>query len=413
MLKAYSYSALDSFKSCPRKFKFQYIDKTKVPRKVNAEALMGNIVHRALRRLYTLGADGVVCPLHEIITYYREQFAKIDKSTIEVASEYHDVGDYLKVGEELLKKHYEQYQPFNQGTLIGTEMNAWFTLPGTPFRFRAIIDRLWKRDDGVIEICDYKTGKTLLSANDRPFVYQMGIYQLAVQEKYPHFEKIEQVQYYLRHGEEIRKAVDGDELEMLTEELRAAVLETIDAARSDSFPTKEGGYCHYCAFVDICPAKRHQKLLDDADEQVDDKGEIALQVSKLADQYIEADDRYKAAKNEKDAIKTELVRLAGELDLSKIVGNEGEVSVRISNESKFVTKSEDQAAFAELTHLARELKMDDYFALDARSFYKDIYRNRRLSDDELAKLEPFIRLSQSSRVTAKRYTSDDDDSDDQ
>lgn len=411
MPKIYSYSALDSYKSCPRKFKFQYIEKIRVPRRINAEALMGAIVHRSLRRLYTLGADGVLCPLDEIAAYYREQWNKIDKSTIEVASEYHGVDDYIRVGEELLKKHYEQYQPFDQGVLIGTEMNTTFTLPGTPFKFRAIIDRLWKRDDGVVEICDYKTGKTLLSANDRPFVYQMGIYQLAVQEKYPHFEKIEQVQYYLRHGEEIRRAISNDDIEMLTEELRAAVLETVEAAKNDNFPTQEGGHCHYCQFFDICPAKRHQKILDQADEQADDKGDIALQASKLVDQYIDADDRYKAAKNEKDAIKEELVRLAGELDLSKIVGREGEAKIRIANESKFVTRTEDEAAFAELTHIARELKMDDYFALDARSFYKDIYRNRRLSDDDLARLEPFIRLSQSSRVTTKRYVADDDDED--
>ncbi|MFQ6009417.1 MAG: RecB family exonuclease, partial [Candidatus Zixiibacteriota bacterium] len=175
MLSIYSHTALNTFRTCPRKFKFQYVEKVEVPKKLTADTYMGNAVHRVLAILYKLGEDGIVYPINDMIASYEQQWEKVDREYITLTDEYHTVDDYIRLGREMLVRHYEHYHPFNQGILLGTELNVMFTLPHTGFKIRAIIDRLWKRDDGAVEICDYKTGRTLARPQDESFFYQMGL----------------------------------------------------------------------------------------------------------------------------------------------------------------------------------------------------------------------------------------------
>ncbi|UCC45017.1 MAG: PD-(D/E)XK nuclease family protein, partial [Candidatus Zixiibacteriota bacterium] len=158
MLSSYSYSALDTYQSCPRRFKFAYVDRVKVVKTVTADTYLGTAVHRILKKVYALGADGILLPLEDALEEYHQEWQKLDRKALSVTSNYHTVDDYIRIGREILSRHYERYRPFNQGTLLGTEINLNFVLEGTPFKFRSIIDRLWKRDDGTVEICDYKTG---------------------------------------------------------------------------------------------------------------------------------------------------------------------------------------------------------------------------------------------------------------
>ena len=269
MLSSYSHSSLGTYRNCPRQFKFRYVDKVKVPRRVNVDAYLGNVVHRALRRLYTLGADGILCPLDDIVDYYRQEWEKVDRAILTVVSDYYGVDDYIRIGQEMLIAHYQRYQPFNEGRLLGAEIRLPFVLTGTNFRFTTIIDRLTKRPDGTVELCDYKTGRQMLRPQDPAFYFQMGLYQLAVMAAYPQFKNIELVQYYLRHDEEVRYRMTPDELDGLVEAVRLAVLETIQAQRMDDFPPVESGLCDYCDYIELCPAKRHRRLLGQLERSAD------------------------------------------------------------------------------------------------------------------------------------------------
>jgi len=51
VLSTYSHSGLKTFRNCPRKFKFQYIEKPQIPKRIGAEAYLGNAVHRVLQTL--------------------------------------------------------------------------------------------------------------------------------------------------------------------------------------------------------------------------------------------------------------------------------------------------------------------------------------------------------------------------
>jgi RecB family exonuclease len=399
MPSTYSYSALRTFRGCPRKFKFQYVDKVDIPKKVTADTYLGNVVHRVLAKLYRLGSDGIVYPLDDMIALYRGYWEKVERGYITLTDDYHAVDDYIRRGEEMLVKHYERYQPFDQGTLLGTELHLRLTLSDTPFKFTTIIDKLWKRDDGVIEICDYKTGQRLVRPQDEDFFFQMGLYQLAVQENYPQFETIELAQYLLRLDEEVHHRMHPDELDRLTEEIRSAVIETIQAERLDDFPPKESHLCTYCDYFYFCPAKRHRLML----EQQEELEELSpqQQAYDLATRFLETYQRSLETKAELETLRTELIRLSRDQGLTTLRGKSGQVTVKTARQEKFVTKTMDAELFADLSHLARELQLDDYFDLNTRALMKEVYQKKRLPPNQLEKLRAYVHEIEESRVTSK------------
>jgi len=398
MLSRYSHSALGTFRSCPRKYKFARIDRVEVPPRLEAHTLLGNIVHRRLKDLYQWAADGKLYPLDDLLKAYAFDWEK-ESRNVEVSSEHMTVDDYITKGSEMLTAYYRKFQPFDQGKLLGAEMRLNFELPGTRYPFLAIVDRLVRRPDGVVEICDYKTGRNFPSGpTDPSFKRQMGLYQLGVQSKYPHFEKIELVQYYLQHEETIPCVLRPDELEELTEQFRVEILGTINAERLDDFPTKESGLCNFCEYLHLCPAKRHRLAIEAEGESGQEKTPAQTAAEK-ADRFAEVTARLKELKNEQAALREDLVAAARELDLTRISGTESDVSVRIKPELKLPTKTTDPKGFAELSFLASQWNLEECFTLNGSILLKEVYAKGRLSEERQQKLEEFITTVESSRVS--------------
>jgi len=412
MLTTYSYSSLSCFRQCPLQFKFRYVDKIKVPRVVTPDTYLGTAVHRVLRKLYRLGADDVLIPQADALAEYHREWEKVDLSTFQVTSDYYTVDDYIRIGEKMLVRHYDKYRPFNQGALLGTEMHLSFELPQTPFKIRGYIDKLWRRDDEVVEICDYKTGQTVARPLDESYRWQMGIYELAVRAAWPQYETIELAQHFLRQDETVSCRMTADQLDELTEEIKGVILESHQAERLGSFPAQEGGHCRWCDYQDYCPAKRHEKMLaapstEASDEIDDDAGRWA----QLADRYLDLHQQTSATKAELDALKEEIRQLARDGGPSKLIGATGEVSVKLSLVEKFVTRGRDAKAFADLSAAARQLGLDEFFELNTRALMKELYRKQRLPSEQLDQLARYICQDEESRVTAKPYRPTDDDDD--
>ncbi|MCK4607063.1 MAG: PD-(D/E)XK nuclease family protein [candidate division Zixibacteria bacterium] len=411
-MSVYSHSKLACFGNCPRQYKFKYVEKVEVPKRVSPDAYLGNAVHCVLRTLYTHGGDGVLVPREDALAMYRAEWEKVDRESIRLTRDYYTVDDYIRLGEQMLAEHYDRHQPFDQGTLLGTELHLTFQLADTPFRIHGYIDKLWKRDDGITEICDYKTGQRIAHPREPQFFFQMGIYQLAVQANYPQLEQIELTQFFLRQNEVVRHRMRPDEMDHLVEELRAVICKILDAERLDRFPTVEGGLCAYCDYSDICPARRHRKMLDTTSDVANAPGgSDAVRLRELADTYVAVNRRQKQVKTELEALNQDVMKAAQDHDLTVLTGTYGDVRVKLFREEKFVTKTKDARAFAELSHLARELELDDYFALDGRALMKDIYRKRRLPPEQLERLKPFVSEEDGGRVSVKLHRDDGKDND--
>jgi putative RecB family exonuclease len=401
MLARFSHSALGAFEECPQKFKFRYIDKADIPKRVFAHLQLGTIVHRQLATLYQLASDGKLWPLEDMLRAYDTAWEALELDKLEVSSEHLSVDDYIESGRRMLTWYYDRYQPFDQSRLLGAEKDIQFVLPGTRYNFTARIDRLSRRNDGVVELCDYKTGAHFpLGPRDPAFHTQMGLYQLAVQSTYPDFKEIELVQVFLKPGEEISYRMPPEELDELCEQFRVLVTETIHAERLGDWPTKESSLCDFCEYFALCPAKRHRLMLETESDEDTTTVEMAAE---LADRYVRTHAEARRLKSEVDALKADLIKAVKDLGVNKLSGREGDVLVRLWQEEKLPTKSADPQKFADLTNLIRQWgpEYEDYFKLDGGAVIRELYRKGRLAPDKLEQLKAFIATVESSRVTCK------------
>jgi len=411
MISRFSYSSLGSFLNCPRQFKFQKIDRVPVPKCIGADMHLGNTIHRQLQTVYQWAADGKLLPLDRAIAAFEADWETGDREYIVVRAEHMTVDDYIENGRKMLRRFYDRYQPFDQGTLLGAEMTINFELPVSGTLFQAKIDRLWRRPDGVVEICDYKTGKIPPQGIRDPHLRrQMGLYQIAVQTAFPDFDDIEIALYFLRHDERLSCRLLPEELDLLAEQVRVDILSVHHAERLDDFPTRESGLCDYCEYLHLCPAKRHRLILEDEAGAGGEEKATAATAAELADRYIEINTKYNEAKAERDALKQDLIQAAKDLGVDKLSGTETDLSVKVRADEKFIGKSADPNKAGDLNHLARQWGFEDYFTLDANQFMKEIYRKGRLTDNQKQQLEDFIQRRETAtvRVLKRKSTNDDD-----
>ncbi|MCX6833866.1 MAG: PD-(D/E)XK nuclease family protein [candidate division Zixibacteria bacterium] len=407
-----SHSALETFRHCPQKYKFMKVDKIKVPKPMYAHLVIGNVVHRQVRKAFELANKGLLYPLEAMLAAYDAEFEGPNRDKIVPGNENATVDDEMARGRLILENFYRRYQPFRQGTHLFAEKPFSFFLSDCPTKFYARIDRFWKRDDGVYEISDFKTGRPA-GSRDEAFRFQMGLYQLAVQDSFPD-RTIEVAQYFLKYDEVVSSRMRPDELDELAEQFRTEASAIARAEQLDDWPTKPGALCSFCEFARLCPAMRHKLVLesDDAAEKL-----TLQQAATLADEFLGVDTALKTLKEKHEALKEEIALAARDLNLSRIQGQSGQVTISVRPSEKLPTKSRDAAGHAALTALVRSwdestrelvMKLDDTALLDR-------FRKNRLSEEQKSELSRFVRITEDVRVSAKHnkpQDSDDDSGDD-
>jgi hypothetical protein len=228
----------------------------------------------------------------------------------------------------------------------------------------------------------------------------MGIYQLAVMENYPSHKNIDLVQLYLRKDETVKSCLTSEQVDILIEQIRLAVEETIHAIKLNSFPVKEGTHCSFCDYYDICPAKIHKKLIDENKEQTE--GGVSVDsITKLADRYISVNQESRQLKAEMDQIKIELTEIAKSENINGFEGEQGKVSLKIASGEKFITKTEDPKLFADLQAYCREIGLDEFFKLDNSALMKEGIIKKRLPEDQIEHLKKYIIEKESTRFTVR------------
>jgi hypothetical protein len=99
----YSYSGLQSFDQCPRKFAFKYRERADVGRTTTVEAFLGNCAHEALEWLYQGVSLDRTPTADEVAAHYRERWAAEWSDDIAItkdvtADEYRDLGERMVRG---------------------------------------------------------------------------------------------------------------------------------------------------------------------------------------------------------------------------------------------------------------------------------------------------------------------------
>ncbi len=268
-----SYSALDTFKQCPLKYKFQVIDKIKAPK--TKEAIFGSVLHEALEWFHK---QTPVSPTSDELL----NFLKINwRSDIFTPEE--DM-IYFSEAIKILKNYYENYLKIKDNfSVLGTETRFEVLLENPQNKeekclLTGIIDRIDKTKDGI-EVIDYKTTKKLPSQEDIHNSTQMSLYCLGVINRWPKFkesgiEKIKLTLYYLKHQETISTHRTQEQLNKIQEHVWQKLKE-IETSKFEPLPS---ALCDWCGYKKICPMWKH---LYKEQFSIDDE-----QAKKIVNEYL-------------------------------------------------------------------------------------------------------------------------------
>ncbi|NTU73550.1 ATP-dependent helicase, partial [Candidatus Roizmanbacteria bacterium] len=148
-IKSFSYSQLESFKTCPLRYKYQYI--LKIPSPASHSASFGDSIHMTLQQFYLdFNLDGTLGLDHALHIYERNWIP------IGYSNTAHEKRS-KEEGHTMLRKYFEQlHRP--EISILGVEKIFKIKVHDDVY-ISGKIDRIDKKGLNEVEIIDYKTGK--------------------------------------------------------------------------------------------------------------------------------------------------------------------------------------------------------------------------------------------------------------
>jgi putative RecB family exonuclease len=261
-MATYSHSRVSTFEQCPRKYKFQYIDKETPEIENTIEAFMGDIVHQSLEDLYKKKKFKQRAAKASLIKFYRDLWEKEYSEDIKVVKDHLTAENYKKMGEKFLSDYYDTYKPFEQLTILGLETQDRMTLPdGNQWHVR--IDKFACDNEGNYYVMDYKTNSRMKDQEEADSDRQLAMYSFWVKDKFKDAKSVKLVWHMLAFNKEVVSERTPEQLEKLQQEV-VELIKEIENAKE--FPTNVTALCNYCGFRSICPSFKHKVELEIKEE---------------------------------------------------------------------------------------------------------------------------------------------------
>jgi len=212
---AFSFSHLNAFETCPKKYYYTYIDKKFSD--VNASNQWGNRVHKHIENYFK---DGTKLPLE--LTYL-----------LPILTPYKDMKG---------KKTFEQQLALDRDF----QPTSWFD---KNTYCRSIIDLLVVGDTTAV-IVDWKTGQRIT----KDFI-QLKMSAAMLMNHVPEIDTVMIRYEYFSHRKGFTDKVTRDEIPIVWNDIlpRANAIER--ARKNDEFPAKPNGLCKKWCHVESCPHK--------------------------------------------------------------------------------------------------------------------------------------------------------------
>ena len=235
-----SFSQIDAFNTCPRQYRFRYIQRIPVP--PSAPASFGNSIHKALRDFYQEIREGRKLTKKDLLT-----MLEINWLPQGYASKAHEERR-KEQGQRILADFYDQFD----SQIIPKDLEQPFIIRINPgLKIGGKIDRV-DEQKGKLEVIDYKTGK-VMEQKEIDKSLQMTVYALAATDKGIYGKKPEEVTltfYYLDTGEKKSTKRTADQLGEVKKEL----VEKAKEIEKSSFEPKPSNRCEFCDFKLLCEA---------------------------------------------------------------------------------------------------------------------------------------------------------------
>lgn len=258
-----SFSAIESFKTCQRKYYYNYI--AKLPKKHWPWLTFGNFNHLVLEKF------------HNYIIYFKKRNKEYEKkdlmqraflSSLRKTYRLANYGKQIALTEKqitdskkLLKKYYDKVASVEPNALC-TEKYFEIDL-GDDLILRGYIDRIDRIGDNSFKIVDYKTSKAAydIDKTDQLDIYAIGFKRTLDQEDVEIFKQLD----FLKVGKTSPEEPGGqlhdastdekilERLKKTGQEIRAK--RATDLEEKDWKP-KDNDFCWCCDFKDACYKQR-------------------------------------------------------------------------------------------------------------------------------------------------------------
>jgi len=287
-----SYSALETYKICPLKYKFQEIEKIKTPK--SKEAVFGTILHTTLNFIHT---PSLLSPtLEQALDYFSRNWnSDVFENELEERAAFSQ-------GVSMIQDYYKKNDPAKANIV---DLESRFQIELGEHIVSGIIDRIDKTEDGY-EIIDYKTNKKMPSQEKVDNDLQLSIYLQAFLKRYPkeveNIDKIKVSLYYLKHGVKLTSVRTVEQLKKIDD----LFLEVIEQIEEGKFNAQINPLCDWCGYQNICPMWKHKfKEVRKMDSE---------KINKIIAEYIKN-------KSQLSTLKSQLLNL--EEQISKYMDQEG------------------------------------------------------------------------------------------
>ena len=400
-MTTYSHSSLNTYETCPLKYKLQYISKVEIAKRESIESFLGNRVHETFERLYKDLKCLKLMSLDELISYYNKQWNKKWNDAVVIRVERCSAQNYKDIGIKCLRNYYDRHAPFNQSTTMQIEEKRPFpSLRMANIKLGGVIDRLDKTKEGAYEIHDYKTSGRPPLQEELEEDRQLALYELLVRAKFPNVKEAKLIWHYLRFDMEMLSTRTSEQLE----DLRKETIALIDKIEADKeFKHTESSLCDWCDYWAYCPVKKHllkvEALL--VEEFLGDDG------VRLVNEYVSAWNRRKEAEDEVEKLKEAIKAYAKKEEVEIITGSDHTVRVTLKEEFKFPLK--DVPEREELNKIIKDAGLwDEVSELDKKSLEEAI-KTGRWDKKLMEKIKEFITIEKSGRVNPPKALRGEED----
>ena len=353
MSNTYSPSRIGAFDKCRLSYKYEYIDGLESDIET-IERFFGSRLHEALEEFYILVKGSRIESLEWLLSKYNDLWKKNYVDNIKIVKKELKEEDYFNKGKQCLIDYYNKYKPFNQTKIVDTEqlINFGIEFNGIKYPFRGKLDRLdWNNRENAFEIHDYKTGGRLITQQEADNDWQLGLYHIALNNRWPDAGKIKLIWHFLSMNKEIVSFRTKTQIDKLQE---MAVKKINEIESCNKFSPNKSALCDWCDFQNICPLWKHPKKMEEVpiNEYKKDPGvQLVAKYKKLEEGKNELKEEIQKIEEEQEKIKEATIEFAEREKISIIDGPEAQLKVDIKEELRAPTRAEDQETWEKLRSL--------------------------------------------------------------
>ena len=335
-----SFSALDTFKTCPLKYKFQQIDKIRTPK--GPEAVFGTLIHDTMKFIH----DGnFLLPTEkDALNHFSTKWNP------EVFEDELQERTAFAQGIKIIQDYYKKNNP-DKTQIVDLESRFSVEIQDgkNSHIISGFIDRIDKTDKGF-EIIDYKTSRKLPPQETVETSMQLLIYLLSFLKRYPELEKstekIDLSLYFLKHGTKLTTSKTPQQVE----EEKEGILEIIREIEQSDFPAQVTPLCGWCGYQKRCPMWKH-KFKEESIAPTEKEKE------QIVEEYLVLQDKIKGEKRRIAELQEQILEIMETEDVERLF-SEGKIIAKTSRKSWKYDEEKLKGLLEDIGAWEKVLKLD-------------------------------------------------------